>query len=165
MTTPRRERLWLDELLNIQIGTTGTMTVVDLLANLDPAKTNVTVVRQLIDLTLYPDGLGQDVDGVQQLDLGIGVVSEEAFGAGVVPDPNQETEYPRDGWLWVRRMVTTNQGGTSGAHYESRHIDDDSRSQRKVDRGVLFLAGENSVSSGVGFTCRLSGRIRTLVLL
>ena len=165
MTTPRRERLWVDKLINIQVGTTSSITTIDLLGDLDPAKTNVTVVRQLIDLTIYPDGMGDTVDGGQMLDLGIGVVSAEAHSANVVPDPASSLDYPRDGWLWLRRCVVLNQQSGVGEWVYARHIDDDSRSQRKVDRGVLFLSGDNAVSSGVGFTLRICGRIRTLVLL
>ena len=63
MTTPRRERLWVDEDFNIQVGSTSAITPLDLLSDLDPAKTKVTVVRQLIEMFIYPDGFDDTVDG------------------------------------------------------------------------------------------------------
>jgi len=165
MTTPRRERLWVDRILNIQVGTTASISPIDLLKNLDDAKTKITVVRQLIDLVIYPDNMGETVDGAQSLNLGIGVVSKEAMIADVVPDPATDTDYPRDGWMWVATAIILNQQSAVGEYVRPAHYMVDSRSQRVVDRGDCFLAADNSVSSGVGFTLRIAGRVRSLVLL
>ena len=166
MTTQRRERLWVDSDHNIQVGSGSSFTPVDLLANLDAAKTKVTVVRVIVTGLCYPDTLVSAVSGVSQLDWGIGVVSAEARAAAVVPDPGDMAEFPRDGWLVrSRAVVATQQDSGTAEQWHFWELREDIRSARVVDRGQLFLAGDSSVSSGTGLTLRFNCVIRCLVLL
>ena len=54
-------------------------------------------------MSVVPESLGATDDGVMAIDVGIGVVSTEAFTAGVVPDPQTSSDYPTLGWLYRTR--------------------------------------------------------------
>ena len=168
MTSLRRDRFWDTALVNNQLGTTSSMIAVDLLVNLNQdAHTVVTVTRMLIDLVIYPDGMVNAVSGGQNTDLGIAVLSNEAQAAGAIPEPSNSADIPALGWMWRARMVTLNQQDSGTAEmWKFPHLQLDLRAQRIVRRGqTLRLMGDNAVSSGTGFTCRIAGMIRTLVLL
>ncbi len=167
MTTPRRERFWDTTLFNVQLGVTSTITPVDLLGNVDAAKTNRTVTRLLIDFTAYVDGMANSLDGGNLLDMGVAVYSLEAHTAGAHPDPAVASDFPAAGWLWRSRVVVLNQqsSGTQES-YQYPHVQLDLRAQRMANRGTtLRLLGSSASSSGTGSTLRIAGIIRTLVLL
>ncbi len=166
MTTPRRERRWSDLTFNIQLGATASITPVNLLAGLDAGRTKVTVVRILLDMLIYVDGMANSVDGANRLLLGIGVVSQDAQVAGQFPDPGVDSDRPRDGWLFKRAVTVANQqsSGTQEA-FLFPEIHADVRAKRIVDRAELFMAATSFTSSGTGSTLRLAGMARCLVLL
>ena len=125
-----------------------------------------TAVRIIGDLSAFPDDRNAAVDGVMQVEGGIGVASEEAFTAQVVPNPNSQSEYPALGWLYVSSqiLIFNNSSGTVESYlFPVWHFD--IRANRKVDRGRLYYVWDNTVADATGFSTRLVGRIRTLFLL
>ena len=167
MTTPRRQRFWCDTLLNVQLGSGAQSTPIDPLIDLEVSQTRkATIVRTLIDILIYPDGMVNGVSGAVTVDFGLGIASAEAAAANVHADPETQAEYPMKGWLFRTRRVVANQQDSGTAEMWSfPRIHEDLRSQRVVDRGEAFLVMTSLVSSGTGFTVRIAGIIRTLVLL
>ncbi len=165
MTTNRRRRAWNDVLVN-RIITSGSGTApIDLLVDAPPRDV-ATVVRLIGDFTVLPDDRNAAIDSVMQIDLGVGVASDEAFVATVVPDPNVQAEYPALGWLYVTTMVMSinNSSGTVES-YTFPTIHFDVGANRKVDKGTLYLAVNNTLADGSGISVRFIGRMRSLCLI
>ena len=164
MTTQRRRRAWCDILINLAMTNNASIVPVDLLVDFPDVDVK-TVTRIIGDLTVFPDDRNGAIDSVQQVDVGIGVGSQEAFSAGVVPDPNVQAEYPTIGWLYITTqvLVWNNSSGTNEvAHIPTWHFD--IGSNRKVDKGVLWLAAHNTGADGSGLNVRMIGRVRSLCL-
>ncbi len=164
MTTQRRRRAWADRKFNQLVPAAAQSSPIDLLANL-PVNPVKTVVRLIGDLFFFPDDRNATVDGVMEIDLGIGVSASEAFVAQVMPDPNVEGDYPTLGWIYVstRAVHFNNSSGTVESwHYPELHFD--IRAARKVDKGILYAVWNNTVVDATGFSVRMSGRIRALCL-
>ena len=159
----RRRRAWADtRFADLSILDAATSKS-DLLAGLTPADTK-TVTRVLVDLTFgYVSSFAQD--GSNTIDVGIGVVSQEAFDLETLPDPNAIADYPQQGWLYVatKRCMQTFLTST-GLHLIPAVFQVDIRAQRKVDRGVLFMVLQNNAAEGLSATVRVYGRVRALCL-
>ena len=153
-------------MLNIQLGTAASITPINPLGDLDPSFVNrSTIVRTIIEVLLYTDGMANSIDGAVNIDIGLGVSSVTAATANVHADPSLGAEFPRDGWIFrTRRVVANQQQSGTVEMWSFARVHEDIRSQRKLDRGEEFLAINSSVSSGTGFTVRISGIIRTLLL-
>ena len=165
MTTQRRPRAWADRIISLGV-TSGAQTIpFDLLADL-PDTTVKTVTRLIGTFTLVPSDLDAAVTSAQRIDMGIGVASQEAFTAGVVPDPNVQADYPALGWLWIdsQTVIKVNASGTTEAFlYPTVHFD--IGAQRKVDRGIIYFVANNTLILGSAMGIQVVGRIRTLSLL
>jgi len=165
MTTQRRRRTWADRTVDLLIASAGQTIPIDLLSDL-PTTDVKTVTRLIGKLTATYSDPDAAVTSVQRIDMGIGVAAQEAFSAGIVPDPATQADYPALGWLWVGTMTTmkVNASGTT----ESFHVPEerwDIGAQRKVDKGVLYFVADNTLISASGASIRITGRIRSLVLL
>jgi len=91
---------------------------------------------------VLPQNLPDNTIGAVSVDLGIGVAAEEAFNAGVVPDPDQASESPARGWLWRDRMVMVSNhitGPPVNDIFQVSEVRADIRAMRKVDRGILYM--------------------------
>ena len=83
----RRRSVWLDTLVDTNVADSGA-DIVDLMGSWDRDDARgLTLARTILELSLIASTAGA-ADGKQVVDLAIGVVSREAFAAGVVPDPN-----------------------------------------------------------------------------
>jgi len=75
----------------------------------------VTTARLIGDLYATPASVTTTTSGIQILEMGVAVVTEPAFDAGVVslPDPRVAADSPARGWLWrgVMMMSYQNPGG------------------------------------------------------
>ena len=130
-----------------------------------PATGVKTVIRLIGDFVAFPDDRNAAVDGIAEVDLGIGVTTVEALAAGVLPDPEDQTDYPYLGWLYVttKCIIFNNSSGTTERLFVPEwHFD--IGANRKVDKGVLFLNWFNTNADGTGYTVRVVGRIRALCL-
>ncbi len=165
MTTHRRPRAWSDVRVNQQVSAAAGSVPIDL--GIQQTDKDVkTAVRVIGDLVGFPNDRNAAVDGVMQLEIGIGVASEEAFTAQVVPDPNAQSEYPSLGWLYMSsRLVTFNNSSGTTEFLQLGEFRFDIRANRKVDRGRLYLVWNNTTADGSGFQVTLVGRVRTLFLL
>ena len=159
-----RRRAWSDRMFTLSAVSGGDFLTQDLLASLIDQDVK-TVSRVVGRILVYVDSTVAAPNGEQRVSLGIGVTSQEAFDAGVVPDPDTELDYPQMGWLW--RTQGTLLAHETGGVVERYHFPEfifDIRAQRKVDKGVLFLAGGNNDIGGNAMSATMSGIVRSLCL-
>jgi len=160
----RRRRAWADTRIVSNVIDLNEQSQTDLLAGLSPTETK-TVSRVLIDMMFMY--LGDELDESNlAVDMGIGVVSKEAFDLGTLPDANAVGDYPQQGWLYVAtQAMSVSLPALGGVHRTNAHFKVDIRGQRKVDRGVLFMTTNASLVDGTdpGFIVQI-GRVRALCL-
>ena len=164
MVSPRRNRAWADLLVAQNIGAGGN-TKLDLLGGA-PTMDTLTAVRVIVHLNVSPDVLSA-IDGVVSFDVGIGVSSSEAFAVGVsaLPDPDDATNYPPRGWIWVDRYAVRNTVGAGPIDLNNAaEIRADIRAMRKIDKGKMFIIMKLSTAAGSGFGVNVVGRVRVLCL-
>ena len=121
-----------------------------------------TVARVLLDLW-YDMQLTQAADTAQVIDVGIGVVTEDAFAALAVPDPNSDTDEPMEGWLYLARTNVRFEAASNT--YRGGHLQADLRASRKLGRNTLMMHERNSVSEGAAVTIIRRGIVRVLCWL
>ncbi len=138
--------------------------LVDLLPNLDrEEKRGITVVRQIIELALTPV-VTSGVVGTMLMDIGIGVASSDAFGAGssALPNPGLGSSRPARGWLFRTQVAIIDDADNIAP---PTRVHEDVRTKRKVDDGDLFMQIEALLRTGTAFDVKTTGLIRTLYLL
>ena len=121
----------------------------------------MTLIRTIISLGVFSTTTA-GAWGVQAVDFGIGVASQEAFAAGVVPDPDVPTDKPPRGWVW-RTAKNVAQNGSSTEVVT--HLMADIRGARKIENGELYIAVDNNNVQGTSFEIDVQGLIRTLYKL
>ena len=157
----RRRRAWSDTIVLSSLAGGGSVTF-DLLEFLTPTETK-TVSRILVDLTAILATATDETEFSANIFVGIGVVSLEAFTAGVLPDAIFPTDYPTQGWVYVNNKPMVQSLHPTGVFMLPAHFEADLRGQRKVDRGVLFLTVNNILLTSSA-TVRIVGRVRALCL-
>ena len=162
----RRRVAWCDFLMNFAMSN-GEVVLDNLLANA-PVSDTLTVVRILGDFKCALSAVSE-VETFQSVDVGIGVINQEAFdlGTGVgIPNPTVEDSTPPRGWLYAHCDLTSQSlptGGTPVTMWrETAHFKFDLRGQRKIDKGVLFMWSEANVIAGSNSSLTAIGRIRVL---
>ncbi len=157
----RRGTTWADTIIDTVI-TNGSEDIRSIMGSFDPdERRGMTITRILMCLYLIPSPNGAVV-GVQLADVAIGNASQEAFAAGVVPNPQTAGEFPQRGWLYRCRHAVVDDS-TPG--YPSPVIREDLHAQRKIDTGEPYLVITNNTAEGVAFSIRVIGTIRMLLKL
>ena len=159
-SVPRRKTDWFDNFENLDISSGGQS-----LQRITPAgfQAGLTLTRTLVTLTVYPSVPGA-ATAEQVVHYGIGLASEDAFGASVVPDPNVEFDAPPRGWV-IRSSILVQQAITPITGSRLVDINLDVRAQRMIDNGVLYLVVNNDPVRGTPFNVRVIGWVRLLCLL
>ncbi len=120
-----------------------------------------TIVRTIYQLNLWSATVA-GAFGVQEVFLGWGVATQEAFAAGVLSDPNTAGDRPVRGWMFRTTChVSQNGVGTPIVH----PCMGDSKSMRKIDSGEPFIIANNESVTGTSFNVNIRGIIRQLYLL
>jgi len=155
-----RKTFWHDRLFSISVST-GAQSVTDLLTSLSQDETRgITIARTVIRLAMVsPTAVS---DGSQALDIGLAMVSSDAFGAGAVPDPNVETDIPVNGWVFRTRVYVP---GNANGPTDPTPVREDIRAMRKLSGAIYTLVANNTAQDGTAFSVRMIGIVRTLVLL
>ena len=155
-----RAKFWQDLLVAEVISSSGSSNV-SLTQQLDEVQTRgMTVIRTIVDLHVAPAPPG-GVTGTQQVSMAIGIVAQEAFAAGVLPDANSGSDRPARGWLWrTHCMVIDMPEGIP----EIVHCGGDFRGKRKLDNGELFINMSNNGFQATAFSVNVIGIVRTLLL-
>ena len=159
----RRRRRWHDLNFAATLGN-GTQTFTDLLQNLPATEQHGCTITRIILRMTYSPVVTIGSDGAQQIAVGIGLVSEEAFNASIFPDPSQNADDPITGWMFktVRavRVMLSPDDVLHGVIHE------DIRAQRKMGYNTkLLILTENSADEATSFDVRIQGIVRTLCLL
>ena len=156
-----RTPYWQDTLLATVV-TTASNVIKDFTPEFDKVATRgLTVVRTIIDISMAPAPPGA-VTGTQQVSIGIGVASQEAFAGGVVPDPNVGSERPPRGWIFRTKCMVVDM--PEGIPTIVKCVGD-FRGKRKVDDGQLFIKIDNDGFQATAFDINVIGIVRTLLLL
>jgi len=166
MTTPRRNRAWIDFNVDSNLAA-GAELVSDLLLNATVNLDTITVTRIIGRMLCLPSVVANNTVSAQIVSVGIGVSSNEAFNVGTtaIPDPNVANEAPPRGWLWKDRGVLVNQqdsGTVEAWHFPEFRFD--VRAQRKVDRGTLFIKFVNQDLLAGTTAIKIAGLVRVLCL-
>ena len=93
--------------------------------------------------------------------MGIGIASQDAFAAGVFPDPDTQQDEPQRGWIWRDDYLVQDSTNTLPPILR---VSFDLHSQRKIDRGELYYVVDNNLVVGTAFNIRVKGLIRQLFL-
>ena len=159
-----RPRAWADTRFAIPTLVAGTPQSFDLLAGA-PTVDMLTVTRIIGDFkVMYSPNL-TIVDSLSIVDVGIGVVSRDAFTVAgtAMPSPNTVLDFPTRGWLYVATQAVSQQAESAGVVNEQAHFKFDLRAMRKIDKGVLFITLLQA-DILVGGSMRVVGRVRSLCL-
>ena len=157
--------VWIDTKLNDDIAS-GAAFNKSLMTGVSSTQTRfdrMTLLRTIIGIdvayTVHDAG-----EGSQNFAAGIAVSTQEAFAAGVLPDPETETDFPRLPWVWRAAYRIFGFAADQPAIF-TRRIDLDIRAKRKLDNGEAFFNAKNSALEGVATTVRVLGYIRQLWLV
>ena len=136
---PRLAKQW-DALPGISIAFTGDATS---LGGSLPATASQTILRMMGEYTITPTAAPAAGDEAQ-VTIGIGVVSTDAFaaGAGSVPDPTSEAEYP---WLYwashpIGRAVDASVDPANETLLLRKSFDVKSMRKMKPRESLIFVA-------------------------
>ena len=134
-----RSSFWVDNLIGIS-PPTGGQAFVSLMAGTPPVDARrATIIRIVFDLGIYTNTVTGPW-GINLIDIGFGVTSQEAFNAGVISDPNAD-ERPTRGWMYRTRCLGFQNG--IGNNMITR-CEGDLRSGRKLYDGEPFMVANNT---------------------
>ena len=159
----RRKTAWNDEIFNVSRSSGGATNPLLIMQDLsDTEKRGCTIGRMIIGLDVEPASPGS-VSGTQNVFMGVGLSSDDAFAGGSTADPEDQADYPVQGWLW--RYYTSVRDNPTIAGVQGRRIDVDLRALRKMDRSSVWIAFVNNVREGTSFSVQYTGLVRTLYKL
>ena len=152
---------WIDTSVGVSIGN-GAQGNVSLMTGVAPVNMRgMTLIRTIISLSMFSTEVA-GAWGVQVISIGIGVASQEAFAAGVLPDPTTPGDKPPRGWVYRTQQSIWQNG--AGAPVVAQ-INADIRGARKIENGELYIICDNNSVAGTTFGMRLQGLVRTLYKL
>jgi len=157
--------LWIDTLLNDAVASGGQFAR-DLTTQFSTEETRLaqmTLMRTImgVDLAYTVHDAGE---GSQLFALGLGVESQEAFAAGVHPDPFTTGDFPTRGWVFRGVWRVFGFAADQPAVFTAR-IDKDIRARRKLENGLSFIVGDNLALEGAASAITVTGIIRQLWLV
>ena len=158
-------RIWIDTMVDLNPAS-GVQQNVSLMTGVSSTQTRfdrMTLLRTIIGLDIAYE-VRDSGDGSQDIALGIGVTSQEAFAASILPDPETATDFPAMGWVWRNRYRVFGFLGNSVDVF-TRRLDLDLRSQRKLENGEAYLIVTNTNHEGFAATVDITGIIRQLWLV
>jgi len=157
--------VWIDSVVDSSISSGGVINV-DLTVDYSNEQTRayqMTLMRTIVrlDLAAVVHDAGE---GSQKMGMGFGIISQEAFGAGVLPDPQTQGDFPPRGWIYRGIWRTYSfQAGVADVHV--RPVDLDLRSRRKLENGLCFMIVDNLPVEGTATSMRVTGIVRQLWLM
>ena len=155
--------LWLDSFFNVDV-VSGSFHAQNLMTGFteDAARiAQMTLTRTIIGLdlayTVHDSG-----EGSQLVSVGTGIIGREAFDTPAAnPDPVDLGSYPPRGWVFRAGYRVFGFAADQPAVYLKR-VDQDIRSQRKLESGVSWMRVNNLAIEGVASTIRVTGIVRQL---
>jgi len=158
---PRRTR-WIDSSISFDVASGGQNTQT-LFPGIGPDDLRDSTIIRIV-ARLYVSSISvAGAWGIQMLAMGIGVISQEAIGAGIFPDPVNPVDFPVRGWLYKGNVGLSQNGSQANPLWTELLLS--LKSQRKLDTGQPILIVDSTPHAGTAFTSRVAGSVRTLVLL
>jgi len=152
---------WIDTVLVLDPNS-GSSSNISLITGLAPVNLRgATLIRTIIRLDFCSSSIA-GAYGVQLVQLGIGIASQEAFAAGVLPDPRISTDSPARGWIWRSAIAPAQNSVGSPVMYR---LDADIRGARKIENGEVFIIADNDPLVGTAFNVLVRGLVRLLIKL
>ncbi len=155
--------IWVDSLHNITVASGGKSELTLMFELLTARSDRLTLLRTILchdySYTVHDAG-----EGTQTVDVGIGVTSDEAFNAGVLPDPETASEHPTRGWVYRCRHRLHGFAADQAA-VDVRTVNRDLRSKRVIQNGELFLSITNQNDTGAAASIQVTGITRCLFLI
>ena len=155
-------RFWIDTGINndVTIATPDSASLMTGIAAINQRVSQMTLLRTIIGLnmgrTVHDSG-----EGSEQVSIGIGIASQEAFAADTLSDPQTDTDFPIRGWIWRARYRVFGFAADQPAVFTQR-IDLDLRSMRKLENGEAFINFALTAIDGTNSTVRINGLVRQL---
>ena len=157
----KRAARWIDALIAIVVAS-GAQNTQTLFPGISPDELrNGTIIRTVANLFMGSTQVA-GAWGWGHCDIGLGVISQEAIGASVYPDPNSASDYPTRGWTFRERCGVAQNGVGTPILTPCRF---DVSSQRRLDTGAYYLIVNHVVTLGTSFSVNVEGSVRTLVLM
>ncbi len=157
--------IWIDTIIGLVAGS-GAGVNTSLMTGVSSTQTRfdrMTLLRTIVGVDV-----GYSVhdagEGSQNIHLGIGVTSQEAFAAGALADPETATDFPARGWIWRWSGRVFGFAADQPAVF-TRRIDIDLRSKRKLENGEVYAAFTNLPHEGSASSVDVTGLIRQLWLV
>ena len=157
--------LWIDTLLEDLVLSAG-QGARDLTAQFSSEETRLaqmtlmrTIMRFDIAYTVHDSG-----EGSQRVGIGIGIESQEAFAAGIHPDPVTIGDFPIRGWVY-RGIWRVFGFAADQPAVDVARVDLDLRSRRKLESGLCFFVIDNRAVEGVASAISVTGIVRQLWLV
>ena len=157
--------LWIDTLIDSQVASSG-QEAVDLTLSFTNEETRLaqmTLMRMIVRLdvayTVHDSG-----EGSQRVGIGFGIESQEAFAAGVHPDPLVQGDFPVRGWVY-RGVWRVFGFAADQAAVDVARLDLDLRARRKLENGLSFFVVDNQAVEGVAAAVTVMGIVRQLWLV
>ena len=155
----RRRTLWIDTLVSEQTAN-GTQDNTDLMATPSQfSKHGLTLVRTIVNLSIRPES-PFGVTGYQALDIGMGVVEQDALAASALPDLNFGDDTPIRGWVFRKRLLIEDH--VTADIERLVRVDMDLKAQRLIGDAELVLIINNNGVLGTAFEVRTEGLLRCL---
>jgi len=155
-----RATTWMDTVMDRDVLANGVSFESLLNTGFDLTR-GVTAIRTLVTLGLSSLSVA-GAWGTARVYVGIGIASQEAFAASVLPDPGIESDQPARGWI-MRTSVVVSQNGAGGPVTVPLNLD--IRGARKIENGELFISIQHFDVSGTSFGVNTSGLVRVLLKL
>ncbi len=158
-------RLWIDTDVDLTLASGAGAT--------DSLMTGVSATQTRFDqMTLLRTIIGIDIahavhdsgEGSQLVSVGIGVASQEAIAAGVLADPQTDTDFPTRGWIWRARYRVYGFAADQPVVF-NRRVDLDIRAMRKLENGEAYVNAFNAAEEGTTGAVLILGLIRQLWLV
>ena len=156
-----RRAVWIDTRVATSTGSAAQEILSLMVSATGLASQGLTLTRTIVSMSFFaPTAVS---DGIATVDMGIGVVSREAFVASVVPDPDLATDRPPRGWVYRdQRTVLAAASMSTGL---AVHVMADVRGARRVDDGELVLILDVNAVDGTAFDIVTRGLIRCVFLM
>ncbi len=153
---------WMDTVITLN-PTNGGSDNVSLITGAAPINMRgATLIRTLVRLD-FSSATVAGAWGIHECQFAIGIASQEAFAAGVLPDPRTATDKPPRGWVY-RSAAGVMQNGATGGQIVTA-VQADIRGARKIENGEVYLIVDSDATAGTAFTVNVRGLVRMLVKL
>ena len=152
---------WIDSIVGFSAATSS-QSQVSLMTGVAPVNMRgMTLIRTIVSVSVFSITVA-GAWGIQVASIAIGVASQEAFAASILPDPNVATDKPPRGWVYRTSQVVAQNGAGAPVSHDLRA---DIRGARKIENGELYVIMTNDPVAGTTFSIRMEGLIRTLYKL